>query len=311
MEKSVSKLSDRKIKNIIKENVTGYLLILPLLIGLTIFTIYPLLVSLYNSFFLDYDGFSPYSEFKFGFGNYIKAFSGYESKVFAKSLRITFSYTAIMVPLGLVVSFLLALFLNQNVKGMRVFRLIYYIPCLIPGIVCGMVYRAIFEPSYGIMNTFFKAMGLPKSKFFDSNNYTAVLTYMFMTMFGVGGSMLMWIAGLRSISPSYYEAAKLEGCGYWRTIARITVPMMGPYVFYQLITNVIGTLQICDMAYMISSSGGVNNNLLFYGLYIYKQFAGNNFGYASALAYLLFIIIACLSAILFRFNKFVYYEGEA
>lgn len=309
--KTASKTSDGKVKNIIRENVTGYLLIAPLLIGLIIFTLYPLLVSLYNSFFLDYDGFSAYSEFKFGFGNYMKAFSGYESKVFFKSLGITLSYTAIMVPLGMLLSFAVALFLNQKLKGIYVFRLIYYIPCLIPGVVCGMVYRAIFEPSYGIMNTIFQAIGLPKMKFFDSDNYGAVVTYMFMSLFGVGGSMLMWIAGLKSISPSYYEAAKLEGSGYFYTLVKITVPLMGPYVFYQLITGVIGTLQICDMAYMISSTGGVNNNLLFYGLYIYQQFITNNFGYASALAYLLFIVIAALSAVLFRFNKFVYYEGEA
>ena len=309
--KTADKTSVEKTKNIIRENVTGYLLIAPLLVGLTIFTLYPLLVSLFNSFFLDYDGFSPYSDFKFGFGNYLKAFSGYESKVFFKSLGITLSYTAIMVPLGMALSFAVALFLNQKLKGMYAFRLIYYIPCLIPGVVCGMVYRAIFEPNYGIMNTIFQAIGLPKSKFFDADNYGAVITYMFMSLFGVGGSMLMWIAGLKSISPSYYEAAKLEGSGYFTTLFKITIPLMGPYVFYQLITGVIGTLQICDMAYMISSGGGVNNNLLFYGLYIYRQFINNNFGYASALAYLLFILIAALSALLFRTNKFVYYEGEA
>ena len=114
-----------KVKKRIAANVTGYLLILPLLIGLVIFTVYPLLVSLFNSFFYNYDGFSPYSEFEFGFGNYARAFTGYESKVFWKSVGITFSYAAVMVPLGLVLSFLLALFLNQKTKGVGVFRLIY------------------------------------------------------------------------------------------------------------------------------------------------------------------------------------------
>ena len=91
---------------------------------------------------------------------------------------------------------------------------------------------------------------------------------------------------------------------------RITIPLCSPYIFYLLITNVIATLQICGNAYMISSSGGVDNNLLFFGLYIYRTFMNNNFGYSSALAYLLFIVIAALSALLFRFNKYVYYEGD-
>ncbi len=299
-----------KVKKRIAANVTGYLLILPLLIGLVIFTVYPLLVSLFNSFFYNYDGFSPYSEFEFGFGNYARAFTGYESKVFWKSVGITFSYAAVMVPLGLVLSFLLALFLNQKTKGVGVFRLIYYIPCLIPSIVSSMIYLYIFNPYYGLMNDIFAAVGLPKSQFFNSDDYVAVVTYMFMSLFGIGGGMLIWLAGLKSIPSTYYEAAKIEGGGYFYSLVRITVPLCSPYIFYQLITNVIATLQICSAAYMISSSGGVDDNLLFFGLYIYRNFMNNNFGYSSALAYLLFVVVAVLSGILFRFNKYVYYEGD-
>ena len=133
---------------------------------------------------------------------------------------------------------------------------------------------------------------------------------MFMNLFGVGGSMLIWLAGLKSVPQTYYEAAKIEGGGYFYSLVRITIPLCSPYIFYLLITNVIATLQICGNAYMISSSGGVDNNLLFFGLYIYRTFMNNNFGYSSALAYLLFIVIAALSALLFRFNKYVYYEGD-
>lgn len=291
-------------------NVTGYALILPLLIGLVVFTLYPLFVSLFNSFFYNYDGFSPYEEFEFGFGNYLRAFTGYESEIFWKSIGITFSYAGIMVPLGLVLSFIVALFLNQGLKGIGVFRLLYYIPCLIPSIVQSMIYLYIFNPNYGVMNDIFAGLGFEKSQFFDSPNYNAVLTFMFMNLFGVGGSMLIWLAGLKSVPQTYYEAAKIEGGGYFYSLVRITIPLCSPYIFYLLITNVIATLQICGNAYMISSSGGVDNNLLFFGLYIYRTFMNNNFGYSSALAYLLFIVIAALSALLFRFNKYVYYEGD-
>lgn len=251
------------IKKELKTNLIGYALIFPLLVGLVIFTIYPLVLSFINSLYLNYDGFSLRSDFEFGLGNYAKAFSGYESAVFWKSVGITFSYAAIMVPLGLVLSFAIALFLNQKLKGIKAFRVIYYIPCLIPGIVTAMIYRYIFNPSYGLANNIFTSLGLPKSDFFDAENYSAVLTFMFMSLFGVAGSMPMWLAGLKSVPSTYYEAAKIEGSGYFHSLFRVTIPLCTPYIFYLLITNVIGTLQICDTAYMISSTGGRDNNLLF------------------------------------------------
>ena len=301
----------RKRINELRTNVIGYALILPLLIGLTVFTIYPLLTSFYNSFFLDYDGFNSRSEFVFGMGNYLKAFSGYESKVFFKSILITFSYAVVMVPLGLVLSFIVALFLNQKQKGILAFRLIYYIPCLIPSIVNAVIFGYVFNSeSYGLINSVLVKLNLPTREFFYSASAEAVVSFALMSLFGVGGSMLIWLAGLKSIPQSYYEAAKIEGSGYFNTLFRITVPLCAPYIFYQLITSTIGTLQICDQVYVLTSTGGNDNSLMFYGVYIYRQFQLNNFGYSAALAYMLFVVIAALSAILFRFNKYVYYEGD-
>lgn len=306
-------VSGRKTKIIkeIKTNLIGYVLVLPLLVGLVVFTLYPLIVSLVNSFYLGYDGFAPRSEFTFGWGNYLRAFTEeYESTVFAKSVTITFTYAAVMVPLGMILSFALSLFLNRKSKSVGAFRLLYYLPCLIPGIVNTIVWRYAFNGSYGLFNLMRQWFGLAPSQFFDEPNAKAVVTFAVMNLFGTGGSMLMWLAGLKSIPSTYYEAARLEGSGYFRTLIKITVPLMTPYIFYQLITNVIGTLQICDAAYMISSTGGVENNLMFYGLYIFRNFQSSNYGYAAALAYMLFVVIALLSAALFRFNKYVYYEGD-
>lgn len=304
-------VKEGKLRATVMENIKGYILILPLLVGLTIFTIYPLLVSLYNSFFLDYDGFGAYSDFQFGFGNYLQAFSGYESTIFFKAIGITFSYAVIMVPVGLILSFMVALFLNQKIKGIFVFRLIYYIPCLIPSIVNAIIFGYVFNSEdYGLMNSVFTSIGASTSEFFLEPNAMAVVTFAFMSLFGVGGSMLIWLAGLKSIPSSYYEAATLEGSNYFHKLFKITIPLCTPYIFYQLITNVIGTLQICDQVYVFTQSGGTDFNLMFYGVYIYREFTRNNFGYSSALAYMLFIIIAILSLILFRFNKYVYYEGD-
>ena len=309
--KSNAEAKRRKLLNKVKTDAIGYVLIAPLLVGLTIFTLYPLLLSLYNSFFLDYDGFNARSDFIFGLGNYLKAFRGYESKVFFQSIRITFLYALIMVPLGLVLSFAVALFLNQKLKGILVFRLIYYIPCLIPSIINAVIFGYVFNSqSYGLINSVLIKLNLPAREFFYSARGEAVVTFACMSLFGVGGSMLIWLAGLKSIPQSYYEAAKIEGSGYFNTLFRITIPLCAPYIFYQLITSTIGTLQICDQVYVISSTGGRENSLMFYGVYIYRMFQLNNFGYSAALAYMLFVVIAVLSALLFRFNKYVYYEGD-
>jgi len=280
-------------------------------VGLTVFTIYPLLVSLYDSFFVDYDGWNPRSDFEFGLGNYLNAFQGYESKIFFKSIKITFLYALIMVPLGMVLSFTVALFLNQKIRGITAFRLIYYIPCLIPSIVNAIIFGYIFNAEdYGLINNILVKAGLESKDFFYADNVEAVVTFAEMSLFGVGGSMLMWLAGLKSIPSSYYEAATLDGGGYFYKLFKITIPLCSPYIFYLLITNVIGTLQICDQVYTITSTGGRDNSLMFYGVYIYREFKRNNFGYSSALAYMLFIVIALISLLLFRFNKFVYYEGD-
>lgn len=310
----------RKTKNKIKENIVGYILVFPLLLSLTVFTIYPLLLSLFQSFFADLTikKHMNYDWSTFGFGNYINAF---HDEAFWKALRITFIYAGISVPLMLILSFIAAYFLSKEFKGVKVFRILYYLPCLIPGIVSAIIYKYIYAgDAYGFINSLLYTLHIrdfaseQAIAFFDSEvEVVALASFISLGLFGIGGSSPFWIAGFKSIPKSYYEAAELDGISKPRIFFKITIPMMSKYIFFQVITAFIGAFQIGQGVLQYSSLGGKNGNLTFLGLIIYNntQAAGGyNFGYASALSYILFVIIAGLSIILFRYNKFVYYEGD-
>lgn len=310
----------RKTKNKIKENITGYILIFPLLLSLTVFTIYPLLLSLFQSFFtnLTISRHMKYDWSTFGFGNYANAF---KDEAFWKALKITFIYAGISVPLMLILSFIAAYFLSKDFKGARVFRVLYYLPCLIPGIVGAIIYRYIYAgDAYGFINSLLYSLHIrdfassEALAFFDSElEVVALASFISLGLFGIGGSSPFWIAGFKSIPKSYYEAAELDGIPKSRIFFKITIPMMSKYIFFQVITAFIGAFQIGQGVLQYSALGGKNGNLTFLGLIIYNNTqapGGFNFGYASALSYILFIIIGGLSIILFRYNKFVYYEGD-
>ena len=310
----------RKTKNKIKENLTGYILVLPLLLSLTVFTIYPLLLSLFQSFFTDLTikKHMNYDWSTFGFGNYVNAF---QDEHFWKALRITFIYAGVSVPLMLILSFVAAYFLSKDFKGAKVFRVFYYLPCLIPGIVGAIIYKYIYAgDAYGFINSFLYTLHIrdfasqSAIAFFDSEiEVVALASFISLGLFGIGGSSPFWIAGFKSIPKSYYEAAELDGISKPRIFIKITIPMMSKYIFFQVITSFIGAFQIGQAVLQYSVIGGRNGNLTFLGLIIYNNVqaaGGYNFGYASALSYILFVIIAGLSVILFRYNKFVYYEGD-
>ena len=206
--------------------------------------------------------------------------------------------------------------MSKDFRGSRVYRVLYYLPCLIPGIVSAIIYRYIYAgDSSGFLNSLARMFGAKKPiEFFDNETeWIALASFMSMSLFSIGASSPFWIAGFKSIPKSYYEAANLDGIPKARTFFRLTVPMMSKYIFFQLIINIIGAFQVGQGVLQFSQTGGANGNLTFLGLSIYNwiQYSGNfNFGYASALAYILFVIIAGLSIILFKYNKFVYYEGK-
>lgn len=299
-----------KRRKIIKENIAGYLLVFPLLVSLIGFTIFPLLMALFDSFFLDYNPILPRDWSTFGLGNYIKAF---ETGAFQHSMKLTLIYAVVMLPLQLALSFFIAWKLNKDIKGIKVIRMLYFLPCVMPGIVSAMVWKYMYSAQpYGFFNSLFLEMGWPISAFFDDpSQAVALISFMSTSIFGLAGSMPFWIAGFKSIPTSLTEAAKLDGATGTQMMFRIILPMMGKFIFYQLLMGLIGVFQIGQGVLTLSPGGGYDGNLNFYGLLIYNTTqgeAGFNMGYASALAYMLFVIVAILSAFTFKFNKFVYYE---
>lgn len=302
-------MSKKKFCKAIKDNYAGWLFIMPTVLGILFFTVYPMLSSLYYSFF-DYNIVSPPTNF--GFQNYIRPFTtGWED--FGQSLKVTFVYSIVSIPLGLVLSFMLALFLNQKkIKGMRFFRLLYYLPVIIPAVVSSLLWKDILNEQTGLINSMLNAVGLPSFTFFNRAE-TSMPTLIFMGLFGLGGGMILWIASLKNIPDSLYEAADIEGAGYFSKLFKITIPMCTPVIFYNLITGVIGALQTFGGVFVLTGGGGgIDNSLLFYVMNVYNEAFSSRLamGYASALSWILFLIIGILTVIMFRTSKWVFYGEE-
>ncbi len=291
--------------------------ILPVVLGVLIFSFYPMVISLYYSFFKTYTGTTNMPSFyvngflNFGVFNYKKLFT-LDSEVWI-ALRVTFTYAIVVVPLSLVLSFLVALLLNSQVKGIGVFRVIYYLPVIIPTTISGLLWADFFDARFGLANNILASLRLPESRFLTSAQ-TALPTFMAMQLWTLGASMILWLSALKNVPQSLIESAKLDGAGPLRRLWKIIVPMCTPILFYNLITGIIGALQLYGpvMTLMGQNGAGPDNALLFYAYKIYgTAFADWNMGYACALAWFLFVIIAALTALIFRTNKWVYYgDGE-
>lgn len=299
-----------KTREKIKNNVTGYLLLTPFLIGMIFFTVYPLCLALFQSFFKDYNPLDKFDWNVFGLENYKRALT---DKWVLDSMKLTLKYAAITIPMNLVISFMLSYLLTRGVKGSKIYRVIVYLPALIPGIVGASIYKYIFSSNdYGLINSVLISWGKTPSKLLEAKEpWVALWSFIATSFFSFGCSSPMWIAGFNSVSKDVYEAAALDGSTSMNTLFKITIPLMGKFIFFQTLGSLIGALQIGESVLMLSPGGGYNGNLNFYGLLIYNQTTGAggfNYGFASALSYLLFIVIAALSAVTFKANKKVYYE---
>jgi multiple sugar transport system permease protein len=287
---------------------SGYLFIAPVMLGILIFTLAPMVLSLYYSFF-DYNIVE--SPVNFGLQNYVKIFTA-RSADFFQSIRVTLTFSAIVIPLGMVLSFVLALFLNQRLRGIKAFRLLYYLPCIIPGIVGGLLWRDVMNERIGIFNRLLGMLGVPPYPFFNAAE-TSMTTLVFTTLFGIGGSMLLWLAALSGVSVTLYEAARIDGAGRFARTFRITIPMCGATIFYMVVTGLIGALQTFGGVYVLTGGGGGKDNaLLFYVMNVYQAAFGSgmDMGYAGALSWVLFLIIAALTLLLFKTGGWVHYEDD-
>ncbi|MEV5967386.1 sugar ABC transporter permease [Kribbella sp. NPDC051952] len=282
----------------------GVLMALPAIIGFVAFTFLPMIASAVISLTDWTIGATP----KFiGFANYKRMFTADDS--FFKSLWATLYYTLGAVPLLLIVAFAVALLLNQPVRGQAVFRVIYYLPAIVPIVANSMLWIWLFNPDFGLLNTLTAKAGLPRSQWiFDES--TAIPSLILMSVWGFGNVAVIFLAGLQGVPRQLYEAIAVDGGGAWRRFRHITLPMMTPTIFYSLVTSVIGALQVFVQA-AVMTEGGPNDSTLFYIYYLYRTaFTNNEMGYASALAWILFLVIMAITVVLFRnSSRWVYYEA--
>ncbi|MGE7826991.1 carbohydrate ABC transporter permease [Paenibacillus sp. NPDC093718] len=245
-----------------------------------------------------------------GFTNYTRLFDGTDP-YFYNSLWVTFKYVILRVPLGLVFSFVAAFLLNMGfIRGKSVFRTIFYLPSIVPAVASSMIWLWLFSPDLGLFNSFLEALNLPTLDWLYSEQ-TVVPSIVLMSLWGMGSTIIIFLAGLQGVPRSLYEAAIVDGAGAIRKFRHITIPMMTPIIFFNLIMGSIGAFQVFTEA-LIMTQGGPNNASLFYNYYIYRQaFQFGEMGQASAIAWILFIIILLVTVIFFRTSKsWVFYESE-
>jgi multiple sugar transport system permease protein len=282
----------------------GYIFIGPCIIGLLVFNFGPMLYSFVISF-TQWDMVTP-AKFV-GFGNYVELF---RDPLTWQSVKATLYYTALTVPLITVTTFLVAVLLNTSVAGISVFRTIFYIPSIVPIVATSAIWMYIFNPMFGLMNSIIRMVGLPPQNFIYSPQ-GAVPWLSVMAVWGAGNTVVIYLAGLQGISRTLYEAADIDGANAIHKFFHISVPMMTPIIFYNMLMAIISAMQTFTQVF-IMTQGGPDNASLFYSLLLYRlAFHYSRMGYASAMSWVLFIIIAILTAIVFRTSrKWVFYENK-
>jgi len=288
------------------EELWGYLFISPWLLGFLVFTIGPMLVSLYWSF-TKYE--FPLSPRWNGIENYVNAFT--KDELFPTALWNTSYYVLFSVPLGLAASLLLALLLDRKIPGRPLWRTIYYVPSIVPAVVTAFLFGYLFQPEFGLINGLLRQIGVDGPGWFNSVDWVKP-TFILLALWGAGGpTMIIFLAGLQNIPQELYEAAEVDGAGRLHKFWSITLPMLSPTIFFNLVTGIIAAFKIFTTAY-VATGGGPYYASYFYVLHLFNNFFKYlNMGYASALAWLLFVIIMVFTLLQLRFaRRWVYYESD-
>ena len=289
-----------------KEAIACYLFILPWIIGFTVFTLGPIIAS-FGLSFMDYDLVLPP---KFlGLANFVELFS---DSLFYTSMWNTLYIVILAVPLGMLASFLMALLLNQKVRGLAGYRTAYFIPSIVPAVASAALWLYVLQPEWGLLNGFLSWLGIQGPGWLASEAWSKPSIILLM-IWASGGSMIIFLAGLQNIPKEYYEAAEIDGANSLRRFQYITLPLMTPTIFFNLVMGVIGTFQIFSVVFVLTDGmGGPVNSTLVYLIYIYRN-AFNYFrmGFASSMAWVLFVIILVLTLIQFRTARFwVHYDTD-
>jgi multiple sugar transport system permease protein len=282
----------------------GYVFIGPWLIAFLAFDLIPILSGFVHSFT---QWTATGSEARFvGLDNYVEALA--RDPLFWTAIWNTLYYMAVSVPLGIVVAFLLALLLNTHIHGMGVYRTIYYLPSVVPVVAATIVWVFIFETRRGILNFVLEAVGLPPIRWLSDPNW-AMPALIIMSLWGLGATMIIFLAGLQGIPHELYEAAQVDGATALQRMVRITVPLMTPTIFFTLILNLVNAFQAFANAFILTN-GGPNNATLLYMIHIYNNaFRYFRMGYASALAVMLFLVVFGLTVFVYRSSsRWVFYS---
>ncbi len=285
-----------------RQILAGYLFITPVILGYLIWVAGPMLAAIWLSL-TEWDMLRPATFV--GLSNYQQML---HDDLFWKSLAVTFYFTFVSVPLSLILSFALALLVNVNLRGISIFRMLFYLPSIVPLVVSAVLWLWIFNSELGLLNAVLHSFGLPKVLWFQDSNW-AMPALIIMSQWSIGGSMIIFLAGLQGIPEHLYEAAEIDGANYWQRFWNVTIPMMSPVIFFNLVIGLIAAFQTFVPGYLMTQ-GGPQNATLFYGLYIFRSaFRDFKMGYAAALSLVLFTIVLLLSLFVFRYlGRLVYYE---
>lgn len=294
----------RKIKGfILKESVSGVIFVTPFILGLILFLLVPLGISFYYAF-CDYDILSE------------PVFSGLknfrtmmEDELFWKSLSVTVFYTVVSVPLKLIFALLVAMLFQKTTKAAGIFRGVYYLPSIIGGSVAvAVLWKRMFATD-GTINQILRSLGVENTISWLGNTDTAIWTLILLTVWQFGSSMLIFLGALKQIPSTYYEASKVDGAGKWRQFLSITLPLLTPTIFFNLVMQVINGLLAYTQCFIITQ-GQPMNSTLFYMVHMYNQtFVYYKAGYGAALAWIMIFIVGIFTTILFATKKKWVYDG--
>jgi multiple sugar transport system permease protein len=282
----------------------GYVFIAPWLIAFLAFDIVPTISAFYYSF-TDWNVIAKSSNWV-GLENYREMFSG--DRLFWPSVRNTLYYAVFAVPLGVIAGFVLALLLNSKVHFQGLFRTLFYLPAVVPTVAATMVWLWIFDTRRGILNWFLTTIGFEPIRWLTSPDYSKP-ALIIMSLWSIGGGMVIYLAGLQNIPQDLYEAADVDGASAWSKLVNITIPLMTPTIFFNLLLGIIGSFQVFNAAFIMTGGGPVNSTR-FYMLHLYeKAFQQSQMGYACAMAVLLFLMVLAITVFVnWTSKRWVFYS---
>jgi multiple sugar transport system permease protein len=290
-----------------RDTINGLLFITPWLVGLLVFTLYPILASLFYSF-TSYDIISP-PQFT-GLENYRTLLT--DDPLFYKAVWNTLYYALLAVPLYLLAGLIVAMLLNARVRGLALFRTVFFLPSIVPDVATAMLWAWILNPQFGLANQTLKWLGLPTAGWLTDPLW-AKPSLILIGLWAFGANMVIFLAALQDIPAHLYEAAELDGASFWQKTWHVTLPMLTPTIFFTLVLGIIGAFQYFSMAFVLTrGSGEPASSTLFYSILIFRNaFSYFKMGYASALAWLLFAFVFLITWVVFKTSgRWVYYEGE-